>query len=113
MQKYAIALVAILALAAVAVPARAGDAESVTLEGKILCAKCTLHEEGREDCQNVLAVGSGDETTYYYIKANEASDAFGMVCEQAKAVRITGNVTEAEGKMWIEAAEIVPTEEQG
>ena len=112
MKRYAIAMLAILSVVAVAVPAIAGDAEAVTLEGKILCAKCMLHEEDREECQNVLAVGSGDDIAYYYIKANEKNDEFGMVCEQAKEVRVTGNVSEADGKMWIEASEITPAEKQ-
>ena len=109
MKRYAIALLAILSVVTVAVPA----ADAVTLEGKILCAKCTLHEEDREECQNVLAVGSGDDIAYYYIKANEKNDEFGMVCEQAQEVRVTGNVSEADGKMWIEASEITPADKQG
>ena len=94
-------------------PALAGDTETVTLEGNILCAKCTLHEEGAEKCQNVLVVKKDGKATHYYLAKNESSEELGMVCKGPKAVQITGQVTEEDGKLWLAATEITPVESKG
>ncbi|MDH3628927.1 MAG: DUF6370 family protein [Acidobacteriota bacterium] len=89
----------------------AGDAEVVTIEGKVMCAKCALHEEGREKCQNVLAVESDDaDTVYYYLAANETNAEFGEVCMATPSVRVTGTVEEKDGKNWLVATVIEPVE---
>jgi hypothetical protein len=95
-----------LAMALLAIPALAGEQpEKVTLEGKVMCAKCALHEEGRTKCQNVLVV-EGEEPMHYYIAKNETSDKFGEVCMGSPAVRVTGKLEEKEGKTWIVAENI-------
>jgi len=87
--------------------------DPVTLEGKVVCAKCALHEEGREECQNVLVVESGDSPVHYYLTKNAVDEEFGPVCMKAKAVRVTGSVSEKDGKMWLAATKIVPSESEG
>ena len=87
--------------------------KTVTLEGKMICAKCNLKEEGLEKCQNVLVVETDGEKTHYYLAENEANKEFGDVCEAAKQARVTGSVSEKDGKMWIAASEIVPMKSEG
>lgn len=95
----------ILALAAtvLALPAVAGGGKTVTLEGKVMCAKCALHEEGRTKCQNVLVVEKGHDSRHYYMAKNETAEEFGEVCTGSPAVRVTGKVEKKEGKTWIVA----------
>jgi len=90
----------------------AGD-DPVTLEGKIVCAKCSLHEEGRAKCQNVLVVEDGDETKNYYLADTEANKEFGEVCMAKKPVVVTGTVSEKDGQMWLAAAKIEPVKTEG
>ena len=95
-----LAIVAVLALAGAAV---AGDkAAPVTVEGKLLCAKCTLEEAGQEKCQSVVVAG---DQKYYLVK-NAIAEKDGHVCKGEKAVKVTGVVSEKDGRKWIEATEI-------
>lgn len=82
--------------------ALAGDAaKTVTLTGKIACAKCTLHLEGAKECQNVLVTEQDGKTVNYYIEANDVMKTFGHECHGEKAATVTGTVAEKDGKMWI------------
>ena len=83
----------------------AGD-EAVTVEGKVLCAKCKLHEEGRDECQNVLVVEKGDETMHYYLAPNDVNKEFGDVCMATPMVRATGTLSEKDGHTWLTASRI-------
>ena len=112
MKKLAILAAVLLAVMAVSVPAMAGD-EVVTLEGKIVCAKCSLHEEGLAKCQNVLVVDDEGKTSHYYLVKNDVDKEFGDVCMAKKPVQVTGTVSEKDGKSWIAATEIAPTESKG
>ena len=96
-----LAIVAALALAGLAL---AGDAP-VTVEGKLVCAKCTLEEKGQDKCQSVIL--SGDQK--FYLVKNEVAEKDGHVCKGEKAVKVTGTVTEKDGRKWIEATEIAET----
>jgi len=94
------ALLAVLALAGFAF---AGDeAKSVTLSGKIVCAKCSLHKDDAKDCQNVL-VADGKE---YYLAKNTVTEEFGHVCKAEKQVVATGTIAEKDGHTWITATKI-------
>ena len=87
----------------------AGEAEAVTLEGTVMCAKCKLGEEDRTKCQNVLIVKGDDEPMHYYLTADANKD-FGDVCMKTPVVRVTGTVSEEDGKTWIAATKIEPVE---
>lgn len=105
-----VALVAFsMALAGVAV---AGD-DVVTMEGKIVCAKCTLHDEGLAECQNVLIVEADGKTKQFYLTMTDANKKFGDVCMAKRPVTVTGTVTEKDGKMWLAAKQITPKETKG
>ena len=85
--------------------------ETITIEGDMICARCTLKEEGLTACQNVVAVKADGGVKHYYMVKNDADHEFGEVCMESKPVRVTGTVAEKDGKMWITATEIVPTKE--
>jgi hypothetical protein len=84
-------------------------AETVTVEGKVMCAKCVLHDEGREKCQNVLAVEKGEKVLHYYL-SGDINAEFGDVCMATPSVRATGTVTEKDGHMWLAATKIEKVE---
>ncbi|MBP7145917.1 MAG: hypothetical protein KBD01_00120 [Acidobacteria bacterium] len=100
----------VAALFAVAVLASAfalaEDAQPVTLTGDLMCAHCTLKEEGVTKCQDVLVVGSEGAQEKYYLAKNDVSDKFGHVCKDKKKVTVTGTVQDKDGKHWIEATKI-------
>jgi type 1 fimbria pilin len=83
--------------------AAAGD--TVTMTGKITCAKCSMHVEGVKECQNVLVV-TGDNAGNYYIVKNEAMEKFGHACKGEKAATVTGTVEMKDGKSWLTATKV-------
>ena len=103
MHRRFLGLLAVMAVVALAGLALAGEkAAPVTVEGKLLCAKCTLEEAGQEKCQSVVVAG---DVKYYLIK-NAVAEKDGHVCKGEKAVKVTGVVSEKDGRKWIEATEI-------
>lgn len=110
MKSLAFVFLALVVAIVIAAPAVAD--ETVTLEGKVLCAKCILKED-LDECQNVLAVEEGDTTAYYYMEGTDANKEFGDVCTEAKEVKVTGTLSEKDGKMWITATEIVTMKKEG
>ena len=113
MKKIATLSFVLLMALVLAGPLMAGDEEMMTMEGNLLCAKCTLHEEGLEKCQNVLVVMEDGEESHYYLAKNEASDKYGEVCTKSRTVRVTGSVVEKDGHMWIAASKIMSVEDEG
>ena len=82
---------------------------AVTLEGNIVCAKCTLKVEGLDHCQTVLLVkNSAGPDTQYWLAKSAASEAFGDVCTDIKPVTLTGSTEERDGHKWIVATKIDP-----
>lgn len=107
MRKVVSAALVVLALSWVTI-AIAAD-ETVTLDGNIVCAKCTLKVPGVEKCQTVLLVKTeGGEETQYWLAKNSVADAFGEVCEEVKPTRVTGTIEARDGKKWIAATKIEP-----
>ena len=98
--KLAVPLLLAFALAAVA-PA----AEQVVLSGQIVCAKCTLKKADAKVCQNVLVV-TGEKAGEYYIARNAVADAYGEVCTAKKPAKVTGRISEKDGRKWIEPSKI-------
>jgi aspartate 1-decarboxylase len=85
-------------------------ADEVTLEGKIACAKCTLKKADAKECQNVLLVKDADgKTAEYYIVVNEAAEKFGEVCTNTTDAKVTGTVSEKDGRKWITASKVEAT----
>jgi hypothetical protein len=110
MNRKLLASLAVLLALTLGTAAIAGtEGRQVTLEGDVVCAFCTLKVKGFKGCQNVLLVkkdGMDSEPEQYYFTKNEISDEFGMVCTESKRVRLTGTVTEKDGKKWITPTKI-------
>jgi len=101
----AAAIAAALLLGAYAVAEE--HAKKVTIHGSMMCAHCTLKEPGLTSCQDVVVVkGEGGKSMNYYFTSNETLKKFGHQCTGTKEVKVTGTVTEKDGKNWIEAASI-------
>jgi hypothetical protein len=96
-------LIAGVALAAIA----SEEAQSVTLTGKVVCAKCFLKKADATKCQNVLVVkGEGEAPTEYYLVKNEVAEKYGHVCQGEKGAVVTGTLEEKEGKTWLTASKM-------
>jgi type 1 fimbria pilin len=85
--------------------------KEVTVQGTILCAKCTLHDEAMTECQNVLQVKEGDRVVNYYIVKNDVGKTLGDVCKGKKEAKIQGSVAEKDGRLWLTASKLDPVEE--
>jgi hypothetical protein len=91
-----------LALVMVVGLASTAAASETTLNGSIMCAKCTLKKADAKQCQDVLVVKDDKgATTEYYIAKNDVSTKFGHTCQGEQAASVTGEVTEKDGKKWI------------
>jgi hypothetical protein len=107
MKKLFTILVATGLVLGLATVAFAGEkAAPTTLEGQLMCGKCTLKMEGVKECQDILVVKAGDKEERYWLVKNEVEKKFGHVCSGAKDVKVTGTVKDKEGKMWIDASAI-------
>ena len=85
------------------------ETKTTTLEGKLVCAKCTLSET--KGCEHALQVKAGEKTvTYYLVKTTEKDfKAYhGKVCPAGSDldVKVTGVVSEKDGKKLINAAKV-------
>ena len=106
--KRVVVLAAILGLVLSGAVFAGNEAEAVTVEGSIVCAKCTLKDEAQKDCQNVLQVKKGDEVVSYYLVKNDVAEKFGHVCQGSKEAKVTGTVAEKDGHMWLTASKMDP-----
>lgn len=109
MMRYVVALVlgvSIATLTSVAVSTAADEkkAETKTLEGKLVCTKCKLSET--DACGNALQVKQGDKTVTYYLKDKGKAEKYHK-CSGEQAAKVTGKVTEKDGKKYIEGAKVV------
>ena len=87
-------------------------AEDKTITGEAKCAKCALSEA--KACQNVVVVKEGDKSVNYYMDANnavaKANHAKAGFCKGDKKVKVTGEVTEKDGKKFITPTAITVVE---
>lgn len=109
MLRIALALVLGLGAASLAGSTSADDkkAETKTIEGKMVCGKCTLEET--KACSNAVKVKEGGKEVVYYIKDKGNKEAYHKgVCPGGSevAVKVTGKVVEKDGKKWIEDAKV-------
>lgn len=100
-------LIALMAVATLAGFTVAGEeAKTVTVTGKIVCAKCTLQKEDASACQNVIVAEVGGKKVEYYLVKNALAEEFGHVCKAEKAVVATGTVSEKDGHTWLDATKL-------
>lgn len=112
-KKIALTSALLLCLALLAAPAISGS-NSVTLEGKIVCARCALHVDGQDACQNVLVVESDKgKETHYFLTKNDVYEEQGDVCMAKPVVRVTGTVSKEDGRQWLTATKMEPLDSEG
>jgi Family of unknown function (DUF6370) len=98
---------AIIAIGGVAVAARAWAADSVTLKGEMVCAKCYLNKPDAKECQDVLLVQDAKGATVeYYITKNKVAQESGEACTQKIPAVVVGTVSEKDGRKWLTASKI-------
>jgi type 1 fimbria pilin len=86
----------------------ADAAKEVTITGKAVCAKCTLHEGDK--CQTVIQAEVDGKTVNYYLTENDVSKAFHKnICSgPGEQVTATGTVKEKKGKEMLTVSKIEP-----
>jgi hypothetical protein len=92
---------------ALVLPAAAAER---TLEGTLVCAKCFLKKADAKDCQDVLMVDSANGgKTEYYIRKNDVAEKAGESCTAQVKARVTGTVSQEDGKTWLTPSKIDKT----
>ena len=102
-------LAACISLAALGFTATAADDAKKTIEGKLVCAKCTLKMEGIKTCTNAVKVKEGDKEVIYLIKDTGNKESYHKaVCgaDTDSDVKVTGKLVEKDGKKWLEDAKV-------
>ena len=106
-------IVAVGAFALVLAPVFAEDkkpaeAKTETLEGTLVCGKCKLKET--KACSNVLIVKDAKdekkEVKYYLDDKGAKADYHGDICQEPKEAKVTGKVSEKDGKKTISDAKV-------
>jgi hypothetical protein len=94
-------LLALIASCFLATGTKADGDEEVTLKGKLLCAKCQLHETPK--CMNVMQVKKDGKTINYYMKDKGSKEPYhkGICGGGAKKATMTGYVSKKDGKNWL------------
>jgi hypothetical protein len=111
MKKLAVLTVALLAVALVGGVLAGEKGKEVTVEGKVMCAMCTLKEGDWKECQNVIQFKKGDEMVNLYIVKNDVAEEFGHVCTGSKDATVTGTVSDKDGRHWITPSKMTPAKE--
>jgi len=78
-------------------------AETKTVEGKLVCTKCTLEET--KACGHAVKVKEGDKTVVYYLNDKGGKEKYHKgVCPGGSEadVKVTGKIVEKDGKKYIE-----------
>jgi Family of unknown function (DUF6370) len=82
--------------------------KEVTITGKMVCGKCTLHIT--KECQDVVQVEKDGKTVNYFLVNNKLSkDAHDPICDpgNSEKVTVTGTVEEKDGKEIMTPTKIV------
>src|SRR5262245_53300378 len=97
-------------MCALTLPAAAADR---TFEGTLVCAKCFLKKPDAKECQDILIVASAKgEKTEYYIRKNDVAEKAGESCTTQVKAKVTGTVSQEDGKTWLTPSKIDKTVEK-
>lgn len=82
---------------------KAEKAKTTTIEGKMVCTKCTLNETDK--CGHAVKVKAGEKTLTYYIDSKEFH---GAICPAGNelAVKVTGTAGKDGDKLTIKGAKV-------
>jgi hypothetical protein len=79
-----------------------------TLDGTLVCAKCSLNKADAKECQDVLLVSEPDgKKSEYYVSKNKVAEESGEACTLEIKATVTGEVSEKDGRLWITPSKIV------
>jgi hypothetical protein len=85
--------------------------EKKTLEGMLACPKCVLSEADK--CGNALVVKMGDKKVVYYLVDKGAKEPYHKDCCTTEVpAKVTGKVTEKDGKKMIEDPKVEITKKK-
>ena len=103
MKRFRLVLLVALAFAFIAPIVAAGE----TFDGSLVCAKCYLKKADAKECQDVLLVAkAGGTKAEYYITKNEVAKKAGEACTTEVKARVTGTLSEKDGKTWLTPSKI-------
>jgi len=84
------------------------EGKTETLEGSLVCGKCKLKET--KTCSNVLVVKDAKdekkEIKYYLDDKGAKAEYHGEICQGPKDAKVTGTVSEKDGKKTITDAKV-------
>ena len=100
MKKLFAAIVAMMFVAALAIPALAAD--EMIIKGQAMCTKCFMHETAKCGC----AIKTEDGTVYYAKNNKVAKEFHENICHGPAKVIATGKVSEKDGKKVISLTKI-------
>jgi len=104
MTRLRIAALAIVALLFTAAFAQAADTTPVTLSGTVGCAKCAFNVE--KDCRTAIKVTEGGKDVIYLFDDVAHKKYHEPVCKTTKAGKVTGVVSEKDGKKYITVSNV-------
>ncbi|HSQ57451.1 MAG TPA: hypothetical protein VLM40_17140 [Gemmata sp.] len=96
----------VIALAGLGASAQEKKGEKKTLEGTLVCTKCSLSET--KTCGNALIVKDGDKKVTYYLSDKGGKAPYHKSCctKDVEGVKVTGTVTEKDGKKTIQEPKV-------
>jgi hypothetical protein len=98
-------LFALLAVAFLVTAAQAQEkGKTVTLKGKITCAKCDL--KVANSCHTVIVVDRKGKDVVYYLDKNSPGYTHKEVCQSAKEGTVTGTTHMKGNKHYIKATKV-------
>lgn len=95
---------AITAICLLACLGFAAASDEVTLDGKVTCAKCELGKE--KNCATVVVVKEKDKEVMYYFDKDSEKKFHKDYCQGSAEAKVTGKVTEKDGKKWLAVEKI-------
>jgi len=101
--------VAIVFALTLSVTAEEKEKKEVTVTGSITCAKCDLKVEGQSKCATVVKGKIKDtdkEDSIFYFDTDSDKENHKTICKEAKKGKVTGTVTEKDGKKTIKVSKV-------
>ncbi len=105
-----VAALTVLALVFTAMAAQAADPKPVTLTGTVGCAMCAFKVE--KDCRTAIKVTEGGKDVVYLFDDAAHKKYHEPVCKTTKPGKVTGVVSEKDGKKYITVSTVAYDEKK-